>query len=99
MIGCACTFFNFNAIAAADASGLDNAAKQAAPPANLFLKTLPDFADLVARLAGSRDFEQSLPGAQPLSERQGLERDPAGRDVFPDASRRDAEFLECLQIH
>ena len=91
--------FHFNAIAPADAAGLDDSAQQAAPPANRFLKTLADFVHLVARRARLRDFEQSFAGAQPLSEGQCPERDPARRDVFPDAPRRDAEFLERLLIH
>jgi len=91
--------FYFNTVAPADAAGLDDPAQQAAPPANRFLKTLADFVHLVARRARLRDFEQSLAGAQPLPEGQRPERDPAGRDVFPDATRRDAEFLERLVIH
>ena len=91
--------FQFNTVAAADAAGLDDSAQQAAPPANRFLETLADFVHLVARRARLRDFEQSLAGPQPLPEGQRSERDPARRDVFPDAARRDAEFLERLQIH
>ena len=91
--------FHFNTIAPADAAGLDDPAQQAAPPANRFLKTLANFVHQVARRARLRDFEQSFADAQPLPEKQFPERDPARRDVFPGAPRRDAEFLERLQIH
>jgi hypothetical protein len=91
--------FNFNTVAPADAAGLDDSAQQAAPPAKRFLKTLADFVHLVARRARLGNFEQSLAGAQPLPEEQCPERNPARRDVFPGASRRDAEFLERFVIH
>jgi hypothetical protein len=62
--------FYFNAVAPADAAGLDDAAQQAAPPAKRFLKALADFVHLVARRARLRDFKQRLAGAQPLPEGQ-----------------------------
>jgi hypothetical protein len=91
--------FHFNTVAPADPSGLDNSAQQAAPPANRFLKPLANFVNLVAWRARLRDFEQSLAGAEPLPEGQGPERNPARRDVFPGAPRRDAEFLQRFVIH
>src|SRR5271169_1570825 len=91
--------FYFNAVAAADAAGLDDPAQQAAPPANRFLKTLADFVHLVARLARLGDFEQDLAGTQPLPEWQRRERDPARRNIFPDAPWCNPEFLERLKIH
>jgi hypothetical protein len=91
--------FQLNTVAPANAPGLDDSAQQAAPPANRFLKTLANFVHLVARRAGSRNFEQSLARAQPLPEGQHPERDPARRDIFPDAPWRNAEFLERLVIH
>jgi hypothetical protein len=92
-------FLYFNTVAPADAAGLDDPAQQAAPPANRFLKTLADFVHLVARLARLGDFEQYLAGAQPLPERQRPKRDPARRNIFPDAPGCDSEFLERLNIH
>jgi len=91
--------FHFNSVPPADAAGLDNSAQQAAPPANRFLKALPDFVHLVAWRARFRDFEQGFADSQPLPEGQRPERDPARRDVFPGAPRGDTEFLERLQIH
>src|SRR6202451_2773868 len=90
---------HFNTIAAANAAGFDDSAQQPAPPANRFLKTLANFVHQMARRAGLRDFEQNFAGAWPLSEGQCPERNPSCRDVFPGATRRDAEFLERLQIH
>jgi hypothetical protein len=91
--------FHFDTIAPADAAGLDDSAQQAAPSANRFLKTLANFVHQMARRARLRDFEQNFAGAEPLSEKQFPEGDPAHRDVFACASRRDAEFLERLLIH
>ena len=86
--------FRFHAVAPADAAGLNHPAQQAAPPADRFLKTLADLIHLVARPTGLRDFKQDFACAQPLPEGQCRKRDPAGRDVFLDAPRRDSEFLE-----
>jgi hypothetical protein len=91
--------FHFNTIALADAAGFDDSAQQAAPPANRFLKTLANFVYQMARRARLRDFEQNFAGAQPLSESQFPESDPARRDIFAGAPRLDAEFLERLVIH
>ena len=91
--------FHFNMVATANAAGLDDSAQQAAPPANCFLKALAYFVHQVTRRAGLRDFEQNFAGAEPLPEEQFPEGDPAHRDVFACASRRDAEFLERLLIH
>jgi hypothetical protein len=91
--------FHFNPIAPADAAGFDDAAQQAAPPANGFLKTPANFVHLMARRAGLGNFQQRLACAQPLPERQFAKLDPARRDVFPGASRSDAEFLEGLLLH
>jgi len=95
----ACLRFDFNVVAPADAAGLDDPAQQAAPPAKRFLKTLADFVHLVARLAFLRDLQQRFAHANPLAHQQSFELDPAGRDVFPDAPRRDSEFLERFVIH
>ncbi len=62
--------FHFNTIAPADAAGLDDTAQQAAPPANRFLKTLPNFVHQMARRARLRDFEQNFAGAQSLPREQ-----------------------------
>jgi hypothetical protein len=91
--------FHFNMVAPADAPGFNDSAQKAAPSANGFLKPLADFVHQMARRARLRDFEQNFAGAEPLSENQFPEGDPARRDVFPGAARRDAEFLERLQIH
>jgi hypothetical protein len=91
--------FHFNSVAPADAAGLDDPAQQAAPPAKRFLKTLADFVHLVARHARIRDFEQNFAGAQPLPKKQFPKHDPARRNVFPGAARRDAKFLERFVIH
>jgi hypothetical protein len=91
--------FNFDTIAPADAAGFQDPAQHPAPPANRFLKTLADFVHLVARRARLRHFQQSFAGAQSLPENQFPKRDPARRDVFPGASRRDAEFFERFVIH
>jgi hypothetical protein len=91
--------FNFNTVAPVNAAGLNDSAQQAAPPANRFLKTLADFVHQVARRARLGNFEQNLAGAKQLPEGQCPERNPARRDVFPGAPRRDAEFLERFVIH
>src|SRR5579862_5682336 len=92
-------FFKLNAVAPADGAGFDDAAQQAAPPAKRFLKTLADFVHLMARRAWLRDFQQRLACSQPLPEGQFSESNPARRDVFPGAARRNPKFLERLRIH
>jgi hypothetical protein len=98
-MGRARLLFNFNAVAPADAAGLNDSAQQSAPPAKRFLKPLADFVHLMARRARLRDFEQNFAGAQTLPEGQCPECDPTGRKIFPGAPRRDAEFLERFVIH
>ncbi len=73
--------FYFNAVAPADAAGLNDSAKQAAAPAKRFLKTLADFVDQVTRRAWVRDLQKSLAYAQPLPE-----------DNFPSAIPRVVMF-------
>src|SRR5690349_1514241 len=73
---------DFNRITTADLAGLDNAAENSAPPAQRFLKSLPDGVHLVAGLAFLGDFQQSFAGANPLSHGQGLKLDAARSDVF-----------------
>ena len=91
--------FNFNTVAPTDVARFDDPAQKTAPPTNRFLKTLADFVHLVARCARFRNFEQNFTDAQPLPDKQFPERDPARRDVFPGASRRDTEFLKRFMIH
>jgi hypothetical protein len=90
---------DLNMIAPPDAAGFNDPAQHSAPSANFCLKTLADFIHLVAGFARLGHFKQDLARSQPLAERQCPERDAARGDVFPHASRRDAEFLERFQIH
>src|SRR5579864_885617 len=90
---------DFNRITAANLSGFDYAAENPAPPAQRFLKSLPDGVHLVAGFAFLGDFQQSFAGANPLSHGQGFELDAARGDVFFYSPGNDAEFIERLHIH
>jgi hypothetical protein len=90
---------DFDAVAPADAAGLDHTAQDTPPPAQCFLKTLADFVHLMTWRAGIRNFEQGFADLKALPEAQPLQRDATSRDVFLGASRRDAEFLERLGIY
>jgi hypothetical protein len=89
---------NFNAVAATDPAGRDNAAQDASPPAYVFLKALTNLVHQMARRAWFRDFQKRFADAYSLPQRQPHERDSATRDVFLGASRRNAEFVERLDV-
>jgi hypothetical protein len=89
---------DFDPVATADPSGLDNAADHSSPPANRFFQSIPDVVHQVARRARFHDFQERFADAHALPLLQFRDRNTASRDVFLAAPRGNPEFLEGLDV-
>jgi hypothetical protein len=91
-------FDDFNLVATADSAGLHDAADHASATAYGFLKPVSNLVHQVARRAWHDDFQKRFANAHVPPPLQFRDRNPAGGYVFLAAPRRNAEFLERLDI-
>jgi hypothetical protein len=91
-------FYDFNLVATADSAGLHDAAYHASAAAYLFLKSISNLVHQVARRAWHDDFEKRFANAHAPPQLQFPDRNPARRNVFLAAPRRNAEFLKRFDI-